>query len=304
MASDCIPILGLHHVTAIAGDPRRNDAFWTRTLGLRRVKKTVNFDDPGTYHLYFGDRLGRPGSLWTTFPHPRARPRQPGTPEVARTTLAIPPGSLARWRRRLADSGIAAEQRDERLLFDDPDGTNLALAEAEVPPEFEGSDDDAPRCIESVELRSLRPDETGRLLVEVFGFARGDRGLYTCGDGAASRRVRVTGGDGGGAPGLGAGAVHHVAFRVAGDAEQLAALDRLHAAGLRPTPVQDRTYFHSIYFREPGGVLFEIATDTPGFTADEPPESLGRALQLPSGVERRRAELEASLAPLDGEDER
>ena len=302
-----LPILGLHHVTAVAGDPPVNDAFWTNTLGMRRVKQTINFDDPGTYHLYFGDRRGRPGSLWTTFPHPRARPRSAGSPEVALTSLAVPPGSLDRWRARLTDAGRASREVDGRLRFNDPDGTDLELVEAEAPAEYEapgsgsgsGVDADAVRCVESVTLRSLRPEATGRFLVEAFGFARDGEDRYACGDGAASRRVRVLDGAGVPAPRLGAGAVHHVAFRVADDTAQAEALERLPGFGVQPTPVQDRQYFHSVYFREPGGVLFEVATDAPGFDADEPVETLGRKLQLPPWLEPQRAQIQAGLVPLN-----
>ena len=295
-----VPILGLHHVTAVAGDPRRNDHFWTQTLGMRRVRKTVNFDDPGTYHLYFGDFIGRPGSLWTTFPHPQARPRRAGTPEVAVTSLAVPTGSLGGWQTRLVEAGVEVRQDEDGLHFDDPDGTTLSLVEADAPAEYEvpSTVNDAPRCLESVTLRSADPAATGQFLTAQFGFERQSETLYTCGDGAASRRVRVTGGDGT-LSRLGAGAVHHVAFRVAGDAEQAQALAHLRAEGHGPTPVQDRTYFHSIYFREPGGVLFEIATDTPGFATDEPADRLGHDLKLPPGVDASREQLESRLVPLD-----
>ncbi|MEO0586239.1 MAG: VOC family protein [Planctomycetota bacterium] len=319
-----LPILGLHHVTAIASGPYQNDVFWTRVLGMRRVKKTVNFDDPGTYHLYFGDDRGRPGSLWTTFPHPHARPRSAGTPEVALTSLAVPVGSLERWSARLEDAGVAATRTatrfGDRLDFADPDGTTLALTEAEAPSEYEpvgahrgGAGEpivaDAPRCLESVTLRSSDPPATGRFLVEQFGFTPQDAASdaadssgvwYACGDGAASRRVCVLAGDAS-LPILGAGAVHHVAFRVAGDDEQRATIDRLRGVGLRPTPVQDRTYFRSVYFRAPGGILFEVATDGPGFDSDEPVATLGQALKLPPDVEVHRARLEKSLIPLDGQ---
>ncbi|BAM04939.1 VOC family protein [Phycisphaera mikurensis] len=297
-----LPILGLHHVTAIAGSPPVNDAFWTGVLGMRRVKQTINFDDPGTYHLYFGDRIGRPGSLWTTFPHPAARPRQPGAPEVALTSLAVPGGSLRRWRTRLEEAGCGVTEHEGRLRFQDPDGTDLEIAEGDLPPAYEGVGDDGVRCLESVTLRSLRPDATGRFLTEAFGFTRQSDDLYVCGDGAASRRVRALGGAGVAHPRLGAGSVHHVAFRLADDETQAEALQRLPGFGVRPTPVQDRQYFHSIYFREPGGVLFELATDAPGFATDEDAGALGQKLQLPPWLEPQRARIEADLVPLGGTD--
>ena len=295
-----LPILGIHHVTAMAGNPRQNDAFWASVLGMRRVKQTINFDDPGTYHLYFGDRLGRPGSLWTTFPHPMARSRTAGCPEVALTSLAVPRGSLTRWASRLTDAGRRAEGSGGRLRFQDPDGTDLELVESDLPAEYEGpdGDGDAVRCFESVTLRSLRPEATGRFLVEAFGFTRGGEDLYLCGDGAASRRVRVLGGSGMNPPRLGAGAVHHVAFRIADDAAQSDALQRLPGYGVQPTPVQDRQYFRSVYFREPGGVLFEIATDPPGFATDETVAALGSKLQLPPWLEGQRSRIQAGLLPL------
>lgn len=296
-----LPILGLHHVTAVAGDPARNDAFWTTTLGMRRVKQTINFDDPGTYHLYFGDRLGRPGSLWTTFPHPGARPRTAGSPEVALTSLAVPAGSLNRWRTRLIKAGSNPRETDDGLAFQDPDGTDLELVEAPIPSTYEADPanaGDAVPCIESVTLRSLAPEATGRFLVEAFGFERSGEGRYTVGEGLASQRVRVVDGRGLDRPRLGAGSVHHVAFRVADDAAQAEALAHLPGFGVQPTPVQDRQYFHSVYFREPGGVLFEIATDTPGFDVDEPADTLGGTLQLPPWLEPRRAPIQANLVPL------
>ena len=301
-----LPILGLHHVTAVAGDPPVNDAFWAGVLGMRRVKQTISFDDPGTYHLYFGDRLGRPGSLWTTFPHPMARPRSAGSPEVALTSLAVPEGSLDRWKTRLTDAGRAFREADGRLRFNDPDGTELEIAEANIPAEYEGfggdgnpAGEDSVRCVESVTLRSLRPEATGRFLEDAFGFTRDGEDRYVCGDGAASRRVRVLDGAGMPAPRLGAGAVHHVAFRLADDEAQAEALKRLPGFGVHPTPVQDRQYFHSIYFREPGGVLFEVATDAPGFSTDESEDTLGQKLQLPPWLEPSRERIVGNLVPLN-----
>lgn len=301
-------IQGIHHVTAIGGDPVVNVDFYTHVLGVRLVKRTVNFDDPSTWHLYFGDRVGTPGTILTFFPHPRARDRQAGSSEVSQTSFAVPAGALGEWRRRLNEAGIAAKDAElagqPALAFADPHTTQLMLVESAGPAAaVPWTDDGMPaeiaiRGFDSVRLAVSDIEPTAAFLADVFGLPEldrhGDARWFDAGDGqrielvaSADPRAR-----------LGAGAVHHVAFRVPDDDAQLALRERLSAAGLGVTPVQERQYFRSIYFREPGGVIFEIATDTPGFTVDEPEADLGRSLKLPPWLESQRAVIEQSLPPL------
>ena len=307
-----IPIRGLHHVTALAGDPRRNDAFWSRTLGLRRVKKTINFDDPGTYHLYFGDSAGRPGSLMTFFPHPLARRGVAGAPEVATTSFAVPPGALEFWRARLAAAGVTATQHDDgpaaRLELADPDGTSVALVEAPDAGDFEPWADEVPadraiRRLAGITLHVRDADATRAFLTDAFGYepSADDPAALALPGRPEGGTVTVVADSGPSRRRMGAGSVHHVAFRVADDAAQLAALDELAARGFGPTTVQDRQYFRSVYFLEPGGVIFEIATDPPGFATDEPTDALGTTLQLPPWLEGRRSAIEDALVPLESE---
>lgn len=308
-------VLGIHHVTAIAGDPQRNLDFYAGLLGLRLVKRTVNFDDPHTYHFYFGDDAGHPGSIMTFFPWPRARRGRQGTGQVAVTSFAILPGALGFWIERLLTHGIGhrgptRRGDDEQVLaFTDPDGLMLELVahagardrpawgEAHgVPPEH------AIHGFHSVTLWEERGDDTERVLTETLGMRRtrtlaGTR-RFTVGDGGPGCivDVRTIGGFLPGQPG--AGTVHHVAWRVGDDSAQLAVRSAAAQAGLQPTPVIDRKYFRSVYFREPGGVLFELATDSPGFAIDEPADRLGHALMLPDQYEPHRAEIEAVLPPI------
>lgn len=307
-------IEGIHHVTAIAGDAQRNADFYAGRLGLRLVKRTVNFDDPGTYHLYYGDEAGTPGSLLTFFPWAHAARGIPGVGQVGATALSVPEGSLGYWRDRLAGQGALVEEDGERLdregvltLFD-PDGLKLQLVA------HPGAEDRAPwlgggvperhaiRGIHSVTLteRSLGP--SAGLLAEAMGFRsvadRPNRSRFEVGAGGAGTFVDLIEDPSGGRGRVAAGSVHHVAFRVADDAAQRAWLADLAERGLHVTPVQDRQYFHSIYYREPGGVLFELATDPPGFTFDEPLAALGSRLQLPPWLEAARPRIEAALPPL------
>lgn len=308
-------ILGIHHVTAIAGDPQQNVRFYTETLGLRLVKLTVNFDDPGTYHLYYGDGLGRPGTIMTFFPWPGAPRGVVGLGQVAVTAFSVPPASLDFWRRRLEASDIASRgphrRDDDRVLeFEDPDGLPLELVAgaADVRPGWDGGPvaaDYAIRGFHSVTLAGRPPRPASE---RTLTFLHGPMGFRVVADG--EERVRYA--MGGGEPGaladvlltalprgrLAAGTVHHVAWRTPDDTQQAAWRERLAAAGLDVTPVRDRQYFRSIYFREPGGVLFEIATDPPGFATDEPVEDLGARLRLPPWLESRREMIERSLPPL------
>lgn len=305
---------GIHHVTAIASDHQSNVDFYAGVLGLRLVKRTVNFDDPTTYHFYFGDESGSPGSLITFFAWPGAKRGRPGAGQVGVTSFAIPPRSLGYWIERLIRYHVAYEQPttrfdDERVIaLKDPDGLLLELvahASADALPTWSGGQVEPEHCIRGIRSVTLWEDGhelTSRLLVDSLGFRlmREQGSIY--------RFVARGGGPGGivdlrVVPGLwsgvmGAGAVHHVAFRARDDAEQIAIRGTLATLGSNITPQLDRQYFRSVYFREPGGVLFEIATDGPGFTMDEPLDSLGLALKLPPWLEDRRFEIEALLPDL------
>ncbi|HET6762803.1 MAG TPA: ring-cleaving dioxygenase [Longimicrobiaceae bacterium] len=303
---------GIHHVTAIAGDPQRNLDFYAGTLGLRLVKRTVNFDDPGSYHFYFGDEAGSPGSILTFFPWPGARRGRPGVGQVGATALAVPAGSLGWWIERFVAMGVEHDMPARRfglpvLAFRDPDGLPLELvADARSASRGAWTGGDVPaehaiRGVHAVTLDLARTDATARVLTEALGFREegreGDVTRYAAGDGGPGTLVDLRTGAAG-QPLGGAGTVHHVAWRAADDAAELEIRRQVEALGLHPTPVIDRNYFHSVYFREPGGVLFEIATDPPGFTDDEPAESLGQALKLPPQYEPRRAEIERILPPV------
>ena len=307
-------ILGIHHVTAIASDPRRNLDFYTEALGLRLVKKTVNFDDPGTYHLYFGDELGRPGTILTFFPWPLARRGQRGVGQVTSTALAVPEGSLGWWRQRLERFSVPVEGPRRRfdeasLALADPDGMRLELvAEAneglpEAWPEGAVPGEHAVRGVHSVALTLSDPEPTAELLTAGLGLRPAGeepgRLRFAAGAGGIGDRVDLLARPDAGYGRGGAGSVHHVAWRVAADPQQESWRRRLVARGLGVTPVQDRSYFRSIYFREPGGVLFEIATDVPGFTTDERAEELGSELRLPPWLEPQRERIAAALPALE-----
>jgi catechol 2,3-dioxygenase-like lactoylglutathione lyase family enzyme len=305
--------MSIHHITAIAGDPQRNLDFYTGILGLRLVKLTVNFDDPGTYHLYFGDETGRPGSLLTFFPWPDGLPGRQGTGQVGEVSLAIPQGSLGAWIERLLTRGVKFEgptpRFEERVLsFRDPDGLLLELVAtgrvSGVEPWREGPvpAEHAIRGVHGVTIWEDGDRGAESFLTDTMGFRRlGQEGqrlrLQSAARGAGSVvDLRRTPGFWQGAEGV--GTVHHVAFRAASDQEQLLKRTDVLSAGLDPTPVVDREYFRSVYFREPSGVLFEIATDGPGFAVDEPPSDLGTSLQLPPKFRPMRDRILASLPPL------
>jgi len=307
------PITGIHHVTAIARGPRVNLDFYTGVLGLRLVKRTVNFDDPGSYHLYYGDEVGRPGTVLTFFPWPLARLGRRGAGQATVTSFSVPAGTLGRWVERLDALGVehgAPHERfaEEALTLFDRDGLELELVaqEGDLRAPWAGGPvarDMAVRGFHHVTLTEWNPEVTAQVLAETMGFRlageAGDRLRFAAGEGGPSASVDLLAAPGAPRGQVSAGTVHHVAFRVAGDAEQLAWRRRIAGAGLEVTPVLNREYFHSIYFREPGGVLFEIATDTPGFQIDEPLAELGRALKLPPWLEPARREIESALPPLD-----
>ena len=304
------PIVGLHHVTAIASDPQRNLDFYTQVLGLRFVKRTINFDDPGTYHFYFGDDTGKPGTILTFFPWPHARKGQMGAGEVIATAFSIPVGSKEFWLDRLKTNGVAVQEHtrfgSSFISYSDPDGMILELAEqAEAHPGAAPRYSDVPASnaiqgFYGVTLLERSLEDTEELLstMGLSKIAEKDNFVRFAPEGDALGRFIDVKLDSGARPGrMGAGTVHHIAFRNTDDAAQ-GEWRRTLARYLSVTPVQDRTYFHSIYFREPGGVLFEMATDNPGFLIDEPVESLGEELRIPEWYEPNRRAIEGVLAPL------
>ena len=305
---------GLHHVTAIAGNALRNLDFYTRTLGLRLVKRTVNFDDPGTYHLYYGDESGHPGTVLTFFPWEHAVKGRVGVGETQQTAFRVPARALGYWTQRLIEKGVAHETLEKRfsesvLAFSDPDGMSLALVgvpAAENEPGWSNGEIPAEHAIRGFYGVTLLLDDaarTGAILTDVLG-------LHEAGREGAIVRYRAAGAGPGAVVDIhrsegqrghqGRGSVHHIAFRAADDAEQAAMAQKLVTQhGVHPTDQRDRNYFRSIYFREPGGVLFEIATDIPGFAVDEPVASLGSALKLPPFLEPHRREIEKALPALE-----
>jgi glyoxalase family protein len=307
------PTSGIHHITAIAGDPQRNLDFYAGTLGLRLVKRTVNFDDPGTYHFYYGDRTGRPGTLLTFFPWAGAFRGRSGAGQATETAFAVPSGSLGYWEDRLGASQVGGVARGERfgaptLRFNDPDGMVLELVESQVEeqsnvhPASNIPGAAAIRRFHGTTLTLRGVDATAQVLTDVLG-------LVPAGEDGPFRRFAPPAGVEGGVVdllrdpnagwgSLGAGSVHHVAWRAADGAQQLRLRGEVLGHSISVTPVVDRQYFQSIYFREPGGVLFEVATDGPGFLIDEPEATLGESLKLPPQFEAERAAIEQVLAPI------
>lgn len=308
---------GIHHVTAISGNAARNVDFYTRALGLRLVKKTVNFDDPGTYHLYYGDEQGRPGTILTFFPWEHAAPGRNGVGQAEETAFRIPTESIGYWTQRLIEKGVPHQALERRfgepvLAFTDPDGMSLALVGAAggagEPAWSDGiTAEHAIRGFHGVTLMLDKAAPTGAILTNALGFAEtGREGPLVRYAAAVSPGNMVTIRETGGflPARMGRGSVHHIAFRATDDAQQAAMAKKVRDDHhLSPTQQLDRNYFRSVYFREPGGILFEIATDQPGFAVDEPVASLGRALKLPPFLEPRRREIEAVLPPIE-QDER
>lgn len=302
---------GIHHVTAIAGPAQRNLDFYTRILGLRLVKKTVNFDDPGTYHFYYGDEAGQPGTILTFFPWEHAAPGRLGVGETQETVFRVPEGAIGYWTKRLAEKGVAYEGPEKRfgetmVAFKDPDGMRLALVAVpgdENEPAWTTGEIPAEHAIRGFHSASLLVREaapTGAILTDIFGFTEiareGAVVRYKAGDTALGGIIDLHE-DGSGTRGRsGAGTVHHIAFRAANDAVQAEMVRKLaQNHGIRATEQKNRDYFRAVYFREPNGILFEIATDDPGFAVDEPAESLGQALKLPRFLESKREKIEAVL---------
>jgi glyoxalase family protein len=304
-------IPGLHHVTAISGPPQANVDFYVGTMRQRLVKKTVNFDAPDTYHLYYGDRAGSPGTILTFFPFANAGPGRAGAGMASAVAYRVPPGGLEAWMVRLAEDAIdfagPADRFGERLIvLTDPDGLRIELIEVTGP---KGADGDRAPVDDGFHSVTLWPSDlapTARLLTDLFGYQEagqeatdGTERLRFCspasGRGAV---VDLTRSDTRSIGRQGAGSIHHVAFRAESSAIQGEWRERVAAFGLDVTPVIDRQYFESIYFREPGGILFEIATDPPGFAVDEAEAELGTHLKLPPQHERHRAEIERVLPPI------
>lgn len=302
---------GLHHVTAIASDPQRNLDFYAELLGFRLVKRTINFDDPGTYHFYYGDGPGTPGTILTFFPWSNARRGARGTGEVAATGFTIAAESIGYWLERLKTNHVTAERASQRfgeevIRFADPDGMIIELVtsapDAEVQPWTKSTvpAEHSLRGFHSVSAALEGYERTAKLLTDVFGYQltqeEGNRFRYSMPAGTGPGRTidllckpdsqRGRGG---------AGSVHHIAFRTPDDASQRKCREQLVELGFNVSPVMDRTYFHSIYFREPGGILFEIATDPPGFALDETFDELGNNLRLPPWMEKQRAQIEEIL---------
>ena len=306
-----IKIRGLHHVTAIASDPQRNLDFYAGVLGLRFVKRTVNFDDPGTYHFYLGDARGTPGTIMTFFAWPGARRGMRGTGQVDAVAFAIPQDSIGYWLQRLRQEHVPAERTttrfDEELIrFIDPDGLLIELIELAAPPNVEpwhGSSiptEHSIRGFHSVSAALEGYERTAKLLTESFGYRLVDESnsrfrFASQNETAAGRVIDLLCMPDAHPGRIAAGSVHHIAFRARDDAEQRQWREHLVALGYNVTPVIDRVYFHSIYFREPGGILFEIATDPPGFTLDEDLNQLGESLRLPPWLESARAQIEDVL---------
>jgi len=311
---------GIHHITAIAGDPQRNLDFYTETLGLRLVKRTVNFDDPGSYHFYFGDNIGSPGTIITFFPWPGARRGARGSGQVTTVSFAVPHNAIAFWKERLRATRVIAEEIGGRfgsnaLRFLDPDGMRLELIATHVIPS--GAEGSRGSCLKDSTAGSLdvarddriggfaaptlevrKREKTENLLTEILGFEfvaeENNRRRFRGSGSNASAEIDLVSSEAGFGQ-IAVGAVHHIAFRAANDEEQLRVREQLVARGLNVTPVIDRQYFHSIYFREPNGILFEIATDEPGFLIDESADELGESLKLPPIYEPNRDEIEHVL---------
>ncbi len=304
---------GLHHITAIAGNAGRNLGFYTRVLGMRLIKKTVNFDDPETYHLYYGDETGKPGSILTFFPWSNAAAGRAGVGSGQEVFLRVPISSLSFWIHRFVELGVNHQLITRRfgepsLSFTDPDGLALALVGSSGQSEPGWSNGTIPakhaiQCLHGVGLLLAQAAPTSDILVNILNYQAAEQ------DGTV---LRLTSHSGRGdivdireagdflAGRMGRGSVHHIAFAVRDDEQQARMADRLRTEyGLQPTDQKDRLYFRSVYFRDPGGILFEIATEQPGFTVDEPLDSLGSSLKLPAFLERRRSRIEAILPLLE-----
>ncbi|RYY55655.1 MAG: ring-cleaving dioxygenase [Chitinophagaceae bacterium] len=306
------PIKGLHHITAIAGDAQRNFDFYTNVLGLRLVKKTVNFDDPGTYHLYYGNESGEPGTILTFFPWKHVKKGKAGVGMATEIAYSVPAGSLDYWIGRLEAAGAAPSSKqmafgEEFISFADPDGLDLKLvvattADNRKPWTASIEEDKALKGFRGITLTLRDHRATAAILVSVFGYKllAQEGNVYRFSTGAIEGAsivdiIEIPDGQ----PGINAGGTnHHVAFRVQDDKVLMEYREKIAGLGFHITPKIDRNYFYSLYFREPGGVLFEIASDNPGFDVDESLEELGTNLKLPAQYEDSRAEIEKTLPGL------
>lgn len=303
-------ISGLHHITAIAGNAQRNFDFYTKVLGLRLVKKTVNFDDPGTYHFYYGNEEGTPGTILTFFPWENIGQGQPGNGQATDIGYAVPEGSLEFWTNRFKEHNVSFGEAGERfgetvLPFTDPDGLGISLIipkaadNRKVWETAEVKANAATKGFHSVTLSLEKIDATAKILTDIFGYSlqsqEGNRYRFTVDSVDNANIIDLLENPGGARGRNAAGTNHHVAFRVPDEETQMAFHEEIMSKNLNITPKIDRDYFYSLYFREPGGVLFEIATDNPGFTVDEPLNELGTHLKLPKQHERLRSQLEEFL---------
>ncbi|WP_340388353.1 ring-cleaving dioxygenase [Paenibacillus sp. FSL E2-0151] len=304
-----IQTAGIHHITAFAGDPQANVDFYAGVLGLRLVKKTINFDAPDVYHLYFGDEHGSPGTIITFFPSAGSPRGKIGGGQVGITSYVIPPGSIGFWQNRLEQYNIEVTKtsrfNEDLLQFEDGEGLRLELVERE-----EGATstwahegiptDKAIKGFGGAVLFSVNPQRTMDALEKILGFVRVSeneeyarfRSSGDIGNVVDVPVTRIPLGMGG------AGTVHHIAWRAKDDEEHAQWSEAVRDYGYQPTPVRDRQYFNGIYFREAGGILFEIATDPPGFAKDEPADSLGQKLMLPEWFEKYRPQIEDNLQPI------
>ncbi len=304
-------IKGLHHVTSMASDARQNNAFFTDVLGLRRVKKTVNFDEPNVYHLYYGDETGSAGTVMTYFPFENMMRGRAGVGEVGETQFSVPKGALCFWKDHLAKQNVGSLNADtvfgaNRLRFSGPDGDSLALIEtaddARAPWAAVGIPEEAAIRGFSGARFNLHDTAATEELLGFMGYQRadaeGDVTRFIMPDGNGADTIELAKLPQTGFARQGAGSVHHIAFAVDNREQQLEVRKALMDTGYQVTPVIDRDYFWAIYFRTPGGVLFEIATNEPGFNRDEDTAHLGEALKLPGRYEPFRDQVEAGLAPL------
>ncbi|MFN2142317.1 MAG: ring-cleaving dioxygenase [Candidatus Promineifilaceae bacterium] len=309
-----LPLQGIHHITAIASDPQANIDFYHNLLGQRLIKKTINFDDPGTYHFYFGDESGTPGTILTFFPWRGAVRGRRGNGEVAATAYTVRPESLDFWQNRLSEHGVTPGEQQKRfgsevLPFQDPDGMIVELIVDEVPADIQlwekgpVPSEHVLRGFHGATLWVGDAEATADLLTGSMGYTlsgqEGNRYRFQAAGDGRGRTLDLLERPGELYGRLGAGSVHHIAFRTKNDEEQLAYQSALRAEGYNVTPVQDRQYFHSIYYRVPSGVLFEIATDTPGFLIDETVEELGTGLRLPPWLESNRERISRKLPPVE-----
>lgn len=307
-------ITGLHHITAIAGDAQRNYDFYTKVLGLRLVKKTINFDDPQTYHFYFGDEVGNPGTILTFFPWANVRQGTNGAGIATEIGYSVPPGSLDFWKARFEKLNVRNDDIDERfgekfLAFQDPDGLRLSLIEPKEKDDRKGHETDqvkadvALKGFHTVTLTLNNIKATAAILTDIFGYKQvaQEGNVYRYQTDAVETAAIVDLLENPQAPRgiVAAGTNHHVAFRVKDEETLMAFREKVEAKGHQITGKINRDYFFSLYFREPGGVLFEIATDNPGFATDETVETLGSSLKLPNQYKAMRAEIEKALPTLE-----